>query len=337
MLVSVVVPVYNCIEVLEATIAGIQGSGLSDYELLLIDDGSTDGTGALCDRLAERNPGLCCIHQPNGGVSAARNRGIEEAQGDYILFFDADDTVDAGSLTDIERQLRESAPDMLIFGLSFDYYFHGRLYRREELIFPKEGLWTGGRWRESFGELFRYNVLSPVWNKLIRRELLLEKNIRFLGSLIEMEDFLFSVQCLAHCEKIYLLPRAIYRYRQPENEKNTFRRLCRIESLSAYMSPFYHCLEQVAEGDEKIPAVADEIYLIFLRELTRFGAPERIRRTAEDLLSSGLREMVQYKEPVLYGRLESKQYYRIWLGSRLSLVRHWVAVRVKYLRSFGRQ
>ena len=72
---SVIVPCYNCVRTLENTVNSIRASGLSNYELLLIDDGSTDGTGALCDVLCEKYPELRCIHQPNAGVSAARNRG----------------------------------------------------------------------------------------------------------------------------------------------------------------------------------------------------------------------------------------------------------------------
>ena len=125
MLISVVIPAYNCINSLEATLESILLSGLTDFEILLIDDGSKDGTARLCDALADRHGCIRCIHQENGGVSAARNRGIQEARGSYILFFDADDTVDPGALACCQEILAAQHPDMLIFGMSFDYYFHG--------------------------------------------------------------------------------------------------------------------------------------------------------------------------------------------------------------------
>ena len=81
MLVSVVIPAYNCINSLETTVDSILHSGLTDYEILLIDDGSTDGTSELCDALVSRHGCVRCVHQENGGVSNARNRGIGEGLG----------------------------------------------------------------------------------------------------------------------------------------------------------------------------------------------------------------------------------------------------------------
>ena len=93
MIFSVIIPCYNCVKTLEATVNSIRVCGLSDYEILLIDDGSNDGTAELCDTLCVRYPELRCVHQENAGVSTARNRGINEAQGEYLWFVDADDIV----------------------------------------------------------------------------------------------------------------------------------------------------------------------------------------------------------------------------------------------------
>lgn len=196
MLISVVIPAYNCINSLETTLGSVLKSGLTDCEILLIDDGSKDGTAELCDKLAHRHAWVRCIHQENGGVSAARNRGIGEARGRYILFFDADDTVDPGELASCQDILTEQEPDMLIFGMSFDYYFRGKRYRRDTMVPPLAGLRSRAEWIGRMGELYESNALSPVWNKFIRRDLLTDCQILFPGGMIEMEDFLFSVRCL---------------------------------------------------------------------------------------------------------------------------------------------
>ena len=331
MLVSVVIPAYNCINSLETTVDSILHSGLTDYEILLIDDGSTDGTSELCDALASRHGCVRCIHQENGGVSNARNRGIREASGSYILFFDADDTVDPGALAPCQEILTEQDPDMLIFGMSFDYYFQGKLYRRDTLVAPLSGLISRGEWIGEMKALYDCNALSPVWNKLIRRELLAGNQILFPGGMIEMEDFLFSVRCLRYCENVYLLPKAIYRYRQPEDESNTYRRLCRIPSLSGYMKPFEAELAEFPGGEE----IAASIYQAFFYEMIRFGDGAMIARTAKDMLGGKYAQRIAAEQPKLYRLLQEKNYRPVLLRAMTQRLRHWLAVRVKYLRNGG--
>lgn len=332
MLISVVIPAYNCITSLEGTLNSILHAGLTDYEILLIDDGSRDGTGALCDELQCRYDFVRCIHQENSGVSLARNRGIQEARGRYILFFDADDTVDPDSLGGCEAILLDQHPDMLIFGMSFDYYFHGTLYRRDNLVTALKGLLPRAQWSGQMHSLYACNALSPVWNKFIRRDLLEQYQIRFPGGMIEMEDFLFSIRCMKYCEKIYFLPEAIYRYRQPESENNTYRRLCRISGISAYMEPFETELAAFPGASD----IAGSIYESFFFEMIRFSDISRIRQTAVDMRNGRYSARIAANHPELYRLLEEKKYCRIWLRSRLRRLRHWLAVRVKYLRNGGK-
>ena len=227
MIFSVVIPCYNCVKTLEATVNSIRACGLTDYEILLVDDGASDGTAKLCDTLCVRYPELRCVHQENAGVSAARNRGIDEAQGEYLWFVDADDTVDDGALSRAADTIARQQPDMLLFGMSFDYYHHGKLYRRDELISPCAGSLSLEQLKESFQEFYNCNALTPVWNKLYRRKLLLNSGVRFHEDMILMEDFLFVLELLPYCKNIYSLPEAIYRYRQAEDEKGAYRRLLR--------------------------------------------------------------------------------------------------------------
>ena len=337
MLVSVVIPVYNCISFLSATVRQILQSGLGDFEILLIDDGSTDGTAQVCDELTRRHTNVRCIHQCNSGVSAARNLGIEESQGEYVWFFDADDGVDVGAICSAEQIVRRHRPDMLIFGMSFDYYHRGRLYRREELAYPEEGIRSIDQLAEKFEDLFQHNALSPVWNKLIRRRVLLDHAIRFAPDLIEMEDFVFSVNCLCSCETVYLLPQAIYRYRQAESEKNTYNRLCRVGSLTAYMGPFETCMGRWREISGGQMGMTEQIYTMFLRERIRYASVREIRAVAEDLCGSIYEKAVEENAPELYRMLRGRQFLGIWLRNSRSRLRHWMAVRVKYLLSFRRR
>lgn len=93
MLVSVITPVYNTEKYLDECIGSILSQSMTDFELLLIDDGSTDGSGAICDRYAEKDKRIRVFHIPNGGVSAARNLGLDNARGEFVVFVDSDDRV----------------------------------------------------------------------------------------------------------------------------------------------------------------------------------------------------------------------------------------------------
>lgn len=341
---SVIIPVYNCKVFLVDTVEQVRNAGLWDYEILLIDDGSTDGCAALCDALVKNHAEIRCIHQTNAGVSAARNRGMAESRGEYILFFDADDGVDPGALRNAAQILLQKRPDMLIFGMSFDYYFHGRLYRREELVYPRTTMLNKQQLASTMVDLYRCNALSPVWNKFIRRDLLITNCVQFEGSLIEMEDFVFSMNSLQHCESVFVLSEVIYRYRQAENERNTYNRLCRIDSLTGYMDPFWECIENLIRdigADETarkmMRSLVGSIYLIFFRERIRFASPGEIGTAAQDMLAGSFSGLVEREDPNLFRNLKAGRHYSVWLEYFCRRMRHWIAVRVKYLRSLGRK
>lgn len=337
---SVIIPVYNCENTLADSVHAVACSGLEDYEILLIDDGSTDRTGAICDELAAASSEVRRIHQKNGGVSSARNRGIAEARGKYLLFVDSDDSFDRGLLLEAEQIVRRTQPDMLMFGVSFDYYHKGRLYRSEQIVYPEKGLLHRAQWSQKFQELYQTNMLSPVWNKFIRRELVIQNDIQFNKDVIEMEDFLFSVNCLEKCDSVFMLPQAIYRYRQPENERGTYRRLCRVGGLTEYMQPFEQAIAALeasltGSGEALVGgrAVLDQIYGTMLQEMLRFGTKEQIASAGEDMLNGRYAEAVRQGSPSLYQKLEQHQIALISRQRRFARVRHRVAVHVKSTRS----
>ena len=277
---SVIIPAYNCAGTLESTVRSIQLSGLYDYEIILVDDGSTDGTAALCDELSGKFAEIRCVHQQNAGVSAARNRGIDEAQGEYLWFVDADDTVDEGSLADAAKVAEEQKTDMLIFGMSFDFYHKGKVYRRENLVPPYDGAILLEQLKSHFKEFYECNSLTPVWNKFCRKDIIAEHKIAFHKDMILMEDFLFVLELLAHCENIYCVPKAIYRYKQAENEKNAFR-LERIDDLTKYMAPFEAAAKNL--GGE---SVILELYKMLLTQRLYYAALKDIKRILNEQESS---------------------------------------------------
>ena len=278
---SVIVPCYNAAATLQKTVDSIQKCGLTDFEILLIDDGSRDDTPALCDRLAGEHNNIRTIHQPNAGVSAARNRGIEEAKGDYIWFFDSDDLVDAGSMTRAAQIISEQKPDMLMFGMSFDYYAGKRLYQRLELYYDEERLMTPAQVQEAFSELYHNNMLTTSCNKLLLRDLLLQFQVCFHTDLFVMEDFHFSLSALQHCEAVYTLPQVIYRYRQFDapGDNRAAKRVNRISDLPAYMAKFEPLLIEH-------PDILTSVFFTLLRQKLSVQTPAEMAETAKTVCNS---------------------------------------------------
>ncbi len=317
---SVVIPCYNCVKTLEATVNSICASGLSDYELLLVDDGSTDGTAALCDELCTRHPELRCIHQSNAGVSAARNRGLDEAQGDYLWFVDADDTVDDGALSHaVDITLRQQ-PDLMIFGMSFDYYHRGRLYSRRRLVPHFDGMLTPEKLKARFQEFYACNALTPVWNKLYRRKKLLESGVRFHEDMTLLEDFLFVLELLPFCRSIYSLPETVYRYRQAEDERGAYRRLKGISDLAGYMQPFEQSMRALGISEKE----AAGIYKMLLRQKLYYAPLSEIREMIAE----------HYQSP--YASIKMGSPLGIYLQNRKTQLRHRLAVAVKSSRAYQR-
>ena len=315
---SVIVPAYNCAGTLESTVSSIQLSGLYDYEIILVDDGSTDGTAALCDELSGKFAEIRCVHQQNAGVSAARNRGIAEAQGEYLWVVDADDTVDEGSITDAAKVAEEQKPDMLIFGMSLDFYHKGKVYRRESLVPPYDGAILLEQLKSHFKEFYECNSLTPVWNKFCRKDIIVEHKIAFHKDIILMEDFLFVLELLAHCENIYCVPKAIYRYKQAENEKNAFRRLERIDDLTKYMAPFEAAAKNL--GGE---SVILELYKMLLTQRLYYAALKDIKRILNEQESSKYYQQICMPKPLA-----------LYIHNKKTRLRHRIAVAVKSSRIY---
>lgn len=313
---TVIIPCYNCIGTLKATVDSIRASGIEDYEIVLIDDGSNDGTSELCDSLSREYATVRCIHQANAGVSAARNRGIDEAQGEYIWFVDADDSVDTLSLSCAAEIINGQKPDMLMFGMSFDYYHNGKMYRSEKLVPPHEGEYRLYEMVKDFKAFYGSNALSSACTKLFRHELIKDNNIRFRKGMTIMEDFLFVLDTLPHCESIYCMTDVVYRYRQAEDETGAYRRLQRVDDLAQYIQPIEQSIKAL-----NVPCaeeLMDGFYTMLLRQKMYYAPLSGIKNTVRTH-ENGIRAGMGL-------RLDPMKIYLTNLKTR---IRHTIAVAVK--------
>ena len=331
---SFIIPVYNGCPYLSACIQSILDANIPSSELLLIDDGSTDGSGALCEELAHRYPSIRVFHQENAGVSAARNKGLSEASGRYILFVDGDDTLDGPLLNEILSDPFLPEADLTIYGMTFDYYHNGICYRQEPCCPPSYSLLPPSQWARLLPDLFRLNALSPVWNKVYKREIILKNQLQFNGRLFLYEDLDFVLRYLACCQNIRTVSLPVYRYRQTEAEGNLRRRLMRISSIPEYLSPIEASLRLLVQKNAAISlssgeAVLQQLHQILAREKMAESSHAEIRRICCEYAAWEAENISHPLRSRFRNALAGKRACILWLQSRCKWLRHRLAVFIK--------
>jgi glycosyltransferase involved in cell wall biosynthesis len=196
-LLSIIIPVYNVASTLNRCIESVAGAAIPDIEIILVDDGSTDQSPLLCDEWQERDQRISVIHKSNGGLSDARNHGLEAATGQYIAFIDSDDYIEPGSF----RQLLDILghhPEYDI--LEFPVIQHEGSAKEHLLTFPDQSYTSASEyWYGTKAYLHTY-----AWNKIYKRHLF--RSIRFpVGKLFEdaytLPQLLLSASVVATCSK----------------------------------------------------------------------------------------------------------------------------------------
>lgn len=204
-MISIVIPVYNVEKFLRKCIDSIIAQTFSDWELILINDGSKDDSGTICDEYSAKNDRIKVIHKKNEGVSKARNTGIDYAGGEFICFIDSDDWIEPTFLSDFN-----------VLKNKCDFYFSGSLYDTYEKVYSYK------KYKEKFcrnkyeirNEFFDQDLLSNgyPWGKLYRTQIIRENNLRFNENLTINEDHIFVFQYFLHISSLYITNTAGYHY-----------------------------------------------------------------------------------------------------------------------------
>ncbi len=209
-MISIIIPVYNVSQYLDECLKSVSAQTYTDWECILIDDGSTDNSGDICDRWCVKDPRFRVIHQANAGVSAARNKGIDLAQGDYITFIDSDDWVDDDYLDLLHASLHTSHADLCIVGLE-QHKANGNVIQ----FSPMENISfrIAEESSDSFVDLAKkYLLFGPV-SKLYSKRILSKNNIRFNKTISYGEDLVFNFQYLEKVNTISCNKSTPYHYR----------------------------------------------------------------------------------------------------------------------------
>ena len=272
--ISVIVPVYNVAAYLPQCLESIQNQDYRDLQVLLIDDGSTDGSGAICDQFAAQDDRVQVIHQKNGGAAAAKNAGLRAARGEYLSFVDSDDYLEPNVYGFLVKILEETQADA-VQGAFQEVYRS----RTEEKSLKPETL-------EGYDYLLRFPkdfTCALLWNKLYRREI-------FAGVFFEeghkIDDEYFTYQGFLKPRKLVCTDRVIYNYRKRASSV--------MASPESAEQRVLDCLDSIAKRRQRIHACVpelswafDENYLDALWYLS--GNVWNTERSLE-ALKSGLRE-----------------------------------------------
>jgi glycosyltransferase involved in cell wall biosynthesis len=203
--ISVIVPVYNAARWLDSCLDSIAAQTAGGWECLLIDDGSTDTSGEICDTYSAGDSRFRVIHKPNGGVSSARNAGIEAARGEFLVFGDSDDTVEPEYLSTLLAAIGEC--DMAVCGINKIRPTGIEVISSRPGVVSVDSGGAGG-----FVELNRLSLIYGPVAKLYRASIVRDNAIRFPAGVHFGEDLVFNFAYLEHTRTISVTPRPLYNY-----------------------------------------------------------------------------------------------------------------------------
>ncbi len=216
---SVVVPAYNVDKHIKNLLECLLQQTYIDFEVIVVDDCATDTTGAIADQMctafSQKGIQYRVIHKPvNEGLSMARNTGIDEAMGEYILFLDGDDTVEPVLLETVVKALASSDSkmiDLVVYGYSEDYYVGDKLSYQEHKL-PVNGIYEGDAALDYIARLEAATMFGYAWNKAYRLEFLREQGMRY-EKVTHIEDVLFNIEVAKHMTGMCTIAKELYHYR----------------------------------------------------------------------------------------------------------------------------
>ena len=210
-LVSIIVPVYNAEVYLGPCLESLRSQTWPNLEIILVNDGSTDGSGHLCAAAARADPRIRFLDQPNKGVSAARNAALAMAEGDYLQFSDSDDLLTPDATETLVRAAQSTGADLVI----------SHFFRVDKDKQAQRGRIKGDRLltRQEFAQEM---VKAPanyyygaLWNKLYRRSIVEKQELRFAEDVTWSEDFLFNLEYIRHVRLVAAVPKPLYYHKRP--------------------------------------------------------------------------------------------------------------------------
>lgn len=256
-LVSIIVPVYNAEKTLCRCIDSVLAQQYTDFELLLIDDGSTDASGSICDQYAGKDPRVQVVHKPNSGVSNTRNLALELARGTYLQFLDSDDWITPDATSSLVRTAEDNQCDLVVADF---YRVVGSRISHKGNIQSSSVLS-----REEFAAHMMKNpadyYYGVLWNKLYRREIVEQHQLRMAPGISWCEDFMFNLEYIRHAQRFYALPVPIYYYVKTKGSLvSQSVSLSKIIKMKLTVFEYYHQFFKTVLDEEEYERVRGWVY-----------------------------------------------------------------------------
>lgn len=236
---SIIVPVYNVENYINECIQSVLSQTMNDYEIILVDDGSLDECPAICDEWAKKESRIKVIHKKNGGISSARNEGIRQSKGRYLLFLDSDDYwVDANVLKKIDAYINRNDVDILCFGYQ-EYIEENRSMGK--MLFDESNVFNIPEDIEPLlcDAMKKGIYVSSAWTKVISKEFIFKHDL-FFEENTTSEDIDWSARILLQVQRVCFLPENLYIYRQ---RKNSIVHTVKVENIQMLADNIKRCVD----------------------------------------------------------------------------------------------
>lgn len=332
-----IVPVYNCEKYLRNCIESLLAQTLDDFEILLINDGSTDASGFICDEYAESYYNIRTIHKKNGGVSSARNVGIENTKTEYLAFIDSDDSIDISFLWEMRKIIGVYHPNLIISGMLFDYY------RENELVQTiKQGVLEWKRMPLDFivkniRMLFQRNLLSSSCAKIYSTDLLNKWNIRFDENILLYEDLQFVIEYLRRCDSVYFQSGAYYHYRIIVEDNRYFARISNSNQINYMLKSINNSLEKLTYNviseknvDNLLPCLQIE-FEIFIQVLNHLLKMDCFQKSKLEQTIKNVQAMSEYQKFFKLGATDSQ-----FMTKEMQLIHRHAVYRLRFRMFYKR-
>lgn len=331
-LVSVVVPVYNAGDKLETAVKYILGQSYANIEVLLVDNGSDDGSYDVCKQFAADDSRVKCLYESSPGSGPARNKGIENASGKYIFFPDADDKIELNLIETVTAKLEETESDIAVFG------FKRVLGGSEEIIHKLGGEVVGGDIvRREYHKYYGFNdpggIQGAPWNKMFRLDIIKENNIKY-PPLRRHQDDVFIMRYVDVCRRVVFINQILYTY-YANDRKRLFDKFPEdyfeiVSQCSAYRCEY---ILKWNPANEKIVDMVCESFVsaacqaLIVSFNPKFGYTAGQRYSAmKDISRRVIEELPKpdySSNSILFSLMKSKRYLMLYIAAFLALKKHY--------------